>query len=216
VGSMPTYHVSKGSEFKFLETELFGNSAFRETYDLALAALADPDSTETLIAAAKYRHQQNPDDVSKGDLKHFRKHWLSSWWSHLAVADTLRAGFIEAITHARAAGKPMEVVWVCAQDDAFHVYYTESPNQVTVLVFTPIPDTGHVTGKSRDREFEDEPLVEPEDIWVVKQEDEWDGAAYQALGGPDSVVSPSEQVATVTTEGAGIGAPIIKQRLYHT
>ena len=110
----------------------------------------------------------------------------------------------------------MEVVWVCAQDDAFHVYYTESPNQVTVLVFTPIPDTGHVTGQSRDPEFEDEPLVEPEDIWVVKQEDEWDGAAYQSLGGPDSVVSPAEQVATVTTEGAGIGAPIIKQRLYHT
>ena len=50
----------------------------------------------------------------------------------------------------------------------------------------------------------------------MKQEDEWDGAAYQALGGPDSVVSPAEQVATVTTEGAGIGAPIIKQRLYHT
>ncbi|MET0913782.1 MAG: hypothetical protein ABWZ68_10840, partial [Acidimicrobiales bacterium] len=82
--------------------------------------------------------------------------------------------------------------------------------------FTPIPDTGHVTGESRDREFEDEPLVEPEDIWVVKQEDEWDGAVYQALGGPDSAVTAAEQVATVTTEGAGIGAPIIKQRLYHT
>ena len=209
MGTLSTYHVSKGSEFKYLETELFGNSAFMETYDLALAALADPDSTATLIAAAKDQHQQYPDDVSTSDLKHFTKHWLSSWWSHLAVADTLRAGFIEAITHARAAGKPMEVLWVRAQDDAFHVYYTESPNQVTVLVFTPIPDTG-------DPEFEDEPLVEPEDIWVVKQEDEWDGAAYQALGGPDSVVSPAEQVATVTTEGAGIGAPIIKQRLFHT
>ena len=216
MGSLSTYHVSKGSEFKYLETELFGDSAFMENYDLALAALADPDSTETLIAAAKDQHQQYPDDVSKGGLRHFRKHWLSSWWSHLAVADTLRAGFIEAITHARAAGKPMEVVWICAQDDAFHVYYTESPNQVTVLVFTPIPDTDDVTGEGRDREFDDEPLVEPEDIWVVKQEDESDGAAYQALGGPDSVVSLAEQVATVTTEGAGIGAPIIKQRLYHT
>ena len=151
MGSLSTYHVSKGSEFKYLETELFGNSAFMENYDLALAALADPDSTETLIAAAKDQHQQYPDDVSKGDLKHFRKHWLSSWWSHLAVADTLRAGFIEAITHARAAGKPMEVLWVCAQDDAFHVYYTESPNQVTVLVFTPTPDTGHVTGGAATR-----------------------------------------------------------------
>lgn len=216
MGSLSTYHVSKGSEFKYLETELFGDSAFMENYDLALAALADPDSTETLIAAAKDQHQQYPDDVSNGDLRHFRKHWLSSWWSHLAVADTLRAGFIEAITHARAAGKPMEVLWVRAQDDAFHVYYTESPNQVTVLVFTPTPDTDDVTRESRDREFDDEPLVEPEDIWVVKQEDERDGAAYQALGGPDSVVSLAEQVATVTTEGAGIGAPIIKQRLYHT
>ncbi len=216
MGSMPTYNVSKGSEFKFLETKLFGNSSFMETYDLALAALADPDSTKTLTEAAKNRQEQNPDDVSKGDLKHFRKHWLSRWWSHLAVADTLRAGFIEAITHARAVGKPMEVLWVCAQDDVFHVYYSESPNQVTVLVFTPIPDTGHVTGKSRDREFEDEPLVEPEDIWVVKQEDEWDGDAYQALGGPESVVSRAERVADVTTKGAGVGAPIIKQRLYHT
>lgn len=216
MGSMPTYHVSKGSEFKYLETESFGNSAFMETYDLALGALANPASTATLTAAANHRHKANPHDMSTNALKHFRKHWLSTWWSHLAVADTLRAGFIEAITHARAAGKPMEVLWVCAQDDAFHVYYTESPNQVTVLVFTPAPDTGHVTGKSRDREFDDEPLVEPEDIWVVKQEDEWDGAAYQALGGPASVVSPAEQVATVTTAGAGIGAPIIKQRLYHT
>ena len=215
MGSMPTYHVSKGSEFKFLETELFGNSAFMETYDLALAALADPASTATLTAAANYRHEANPDEVSKGHLKHFRKHWLSAWWSHLAVADTLRAGFIEAITHARTVEKPIEVLWVCAQDDAFHVYYTESPNQVTVVVFTPAPDTGHVTGESRDREFDDEPLVEPEDIWVVKQEDDYDGDAYQALGGPDSVVSPAEQVAAVTTTGAGIGTPIIKQRLYH-
>ena len=216
MGSMPTYHVSKGSEFKYLEAELFGNSAFMETYDLALAALADPDSTATLIAAANSRHEGNPDDVSTSDLKHFTKHWLSGWWSHLAVADTLRAGFVEAITHAQAAGKPMEVLWVCAQDDAFHFYYSESPNQVTVLVFTPAPDSGHVTGGSGDPEFDVELLVEPEDIWVVKQQDEWDGDVYQALGGPTSVVSPAEQVATVTTAGAGIGAPIIKQRLYHT
>ncbi len=216
MGSMPTYHVSKGSEFKYLETELFGNSAFMETYDLALAALEDPDATTTLIAAANNRHAENPDDVSTTDLKHFTKHWLSGWWSHLAVADTLRAGFIEAITHAKSVGKPMEVLWVCAEDDAFHLYYSESPNQVTVLVFTPIPDTGHVTAGSSDPEFDDEPLIAPEDIWVVKQKDEWDGDAYQELGGPNSVVSPAEQVATVTTERAGVGTPIIKQRLYHT
>ncbi len=216
MGSMPTYHVSKGSEFKYLETELFGNSTFMETYDLALGALANPESTETLTAAANRRHEENPEDVSTSDLKHFTKHWLSGWWSHLAVADTLRAGFIEAITHARTVEKPMEVLWVCAQDDAFHIYYSESPNQVTVLVFTPAPDTGHVIGGSQDPEFDDEPLIEPEDIWVVKQEDEWDGAAYQALGGSNSVVSPAEQVATVTTAEAGIGEPIIKQRLFHT
>ena len=216
MGSMPTYHVSKGSEFKYLEAELFGNSAFMETYALALEALADPESTTTLTVAARNRHAENPDDVSTTDLKHFTKHWLSGWWTHLAVADTLRAGFIEAITHAQRAEKPMEVIWVCAQDDAFHLYYTESPNQVTVLVFTPIPDTGHVTAASGDPDFDDELLVEPEDIWVVKQEDEYDGAAYQALGGPNSVVSPPEKVATVTTEAAGIGEPIIKQRLYHT
>ena len=117
MGSMPTYHVSKGSEFKFLETELFGNSAFMETYDLALAALADPASTATLTAAANYRHEANPDEVSKGHLKHFRKHWLSAWWSRLAVADTLRAGSIEAITHAPGpVEKPIEVLSVCAQD----------------------------------------------------------------------------------------------------
>ena len=97
--------MSKGSEFKFLETELFGNSAFMENYDLALGALANPESTETLTAAAKDQHEDHPDDVSTNDLKHFEKHWLSGWWSHLAVADTLRAGFIEAITQARTVGE---------------------------------------------------------------------------------------------------------------
>ena len=71
MGSMPTYHVSKGSEFKYLETELFGTSTFMETYDLALGALANPESTETLTAAANRRHEENPEDVSTSDLKHF-------------------------------------------------------------------------------------------------------------------------------------------------
>jgi hypothetical protein len=212
---MPTYHVSKGSEFKYLE-KMFHGPSFMEKYDAALEALADPDSTSTLIAAANRRHEENPEDLSMNDLNHFTKHWLDEWWTQLAVADTLRAGMIEAIKHAQAVEKPMEVLWVCASDAVFHLYYSESPSQVTVLVFTALPPTGHVTERDASEEFPDVLLVEPEDIWVVKKGDEYDGDSYRALGGTDTVVSPVEQVASVTTEAAESGASIIKQRLYHT
>ena len=116
MGSMPTYHVSKGSEFKFLETELFGNSAFMENYDLALGALANPESTATLTAAANHRHEENPDDVSTTDLKHFTKHWLSGWWSEPPVAYRCGSDSSRRSPHARTVEKPMEVIWVCAED----------------------------------------------------------------------------------------------------
>ena len=216
MGSMPTYHVSKGSEFKYLE-RMFSCPEFMDHYKLALDALEDADSAATLENAANKRHEKSPEDVSTNDVNHFAKHWLTEWWAHHAVADTLRAGFVEAMRHARSVEKPMEVMWVCAKDDDFHVYYSESPNQVTVLVFTPFPDSGHVTQAETTKEFPDVLLVEPEDIWVVKQEDEYDGGAYLALGGPDSVVSPHEEVAAVTSASATAGTgTIIKQRLYHT
>jgi hypothetical protein len=51
---------------------------------------------------------------------------------------------------------------------------------------------------------------------VVKKKDQFDGAAYQSVGGPASVIPPPQQVATVTRGSVGIGDPIIQQRLFHT
>jgi hypothetical protein len=44
------------------------------------------------------------------DFDHFTQHWLGNWWPQLAVSDTLRAGFVQAITHARTVQKPIEVL----------------------------------------------------------------------------------------------------------
>jgi hypothetical protein len=202
---MPTYHVVKGSQFGYLE-QLFGPppANFMAQYQAALDQLQNP--TVTLEAAAQARANASPGSLSGPDVDHLKNHWLGAPgpnWVQLAVPDTLRAGFIEAIKHAQSVQMPMEVLWICALDKDFHVYYVEGRNQVTVLVFTPPPDQGAATTA---------PLTTPEKIWVVKLRDNHDGAAYTAKG-------PAIPGALVVAQSTGVptmGRDIIKQQLFHT
>jgi hypothetical protein len=193
--AMPTYHVTKGSQFGFLDQQ-FGGANFMNEYASALGRLQGPGSVGLDAAAAAHA----PNQLSQSDVTHFTNHWLGNWWQALAVPDTLRAGFTQAITHAQNVQKPIEVLWICAQDRAFHVYYCEGPRQVTVLVFTPPPDTGPAA----------DPLGSPEQIWVVKLRDNFDNQ-YPNKG--PNIPAPV-QVAAVTS-GPMQGQPIIKQQLFH-
>ncbi|HLM21144.1 MAG TPA: hypothetical protein VK390_06420 [Propionibacteriaceae bacterium] len=203
MGSMPTYHVSKGP-FRFLD-QLFANPS-SGAFDAALTALGGPDAKATLHAAAQARQAAQPMDLAGGDVGHFDAHWLGGWWKELAPADTLRAGIREAITHAKNIAKPMEFFWICTQDREFQVYYCEGFHQVTVLILTPPPDPpGHST----------DVLKTPELIWVVKLRDNSD-LAYPALGTPGLIKAPV-QVAEVTSgPPPPNGQPIVKQQAHHT
>jgi hypothetical protein len=192
---MPTYHVSKGSQFGYLETQ-FDESHYPNEYPAALARLQDSVATAAAAHVA-------PGQLSQSDVAHFTNDWLGAWWPNLAVPDTLRAGFIEAITHAQTARKPMEVLWICALDQDFHVYYCEGRRQVTVLLFTP-PPARHTT----------DPLNKAENIWVVKlgERSDDDYPNKDPAGG----IPVPVKVAQVTTGPPGmLGRPIIKQRLFH-
>jgi hypothetical protein len=84
----------------------------------------------------------------------------------------------------------MEVLWVCAQDPDFHVYYCEGPRQVTVLVFTPRP-RGHT----------DLPLNHSESIWVVKvREPSDDQYPRLGMGIPAAQVVATVQIGATTRE----------------
>jgi hypothetical protein len=194
--SMPTYHVSKGSQFGLLDGVL-GGSDFLTQYTAALGRLQGTNPIPVLDAAAAARVA--PNQLSSDDFNHFTQHWLGDWWGQRAVPDTLRAGFTQAITHAQTVQKPIEALWVCALDQAFHVYYCEGPRQVTVIIFTP-PPPRHTTL----------PLAHPEDIWVVKLRDQFDDQ-YPSKG---PGIQPPAPVATVQS-GPAQGQDIIKQRLHH-
>lgn len=194
--SMPTYHVNKGAQFGVLDDQ-FGGSGFLAEYDAALSRLQGPDP-EPLLDAGAAAHVA-PNKLSSTDFDHFTQHWLGNWWPQLAVSDTLRAGFVQAITHARTVQKPMEVLWVCARDRAFHVYFCEGPRQVTVIVFTPPPAT-HTT----------QPLDRIENIWVVKLREQ-DDDQYPSKG--TNIPAPAA-VATVHS-GPMQGQDIIKQQLHY-
>jgi hypothetical protein len=117
------------------------------------------------------------------------------------VPDTLRAGFTKAIEHAKARRLPIEVLWVCARDPDFHIYYCEGPRQVTVLVFSP-PPRGHT----------DLPLDHSENIWVVKLRDpNGSDDRYPNLG----TGIPAPQVVATVQSGPMAGQNIIQQQLFY-
>jgi hypothetical protein len=197
--SMPTYHVNKGSQFGFLDATL-GGANFLTEYNAALTRLQGADPAPVLNAAASARIA--PNRLTQNDFHHFAQDWLGGgWWPQEAVPDTLRAGFTQAIQHARAAQKPMEVLWVCAADPDFHVYYCEGPRQVTVLVFTPPP---------REHTHTNLPLNHSESIWVVKLRDR-DDNRYPNLGSG----IPAPQVVATVQSGPKTGEDIIQQQLFY-
>jgi hypothetical protein len=194
--SMPTYHVSKGSQFGLLDGQ-FGGSDYLAQYTAALSRLQATDPVAVLNTAAGAHVV--PNQLSQDDLAHFTQHWLGNWWPQLAVPDTLRAGFTQAITHAQSVNKPIEALWICALDQTFQVYYCEGPRQVTVILFTP-PPARHTTL----------PLTHIENIWVVKLRDQFDDQ-YPSKG--PGIPAPAV-VATVQS-GPMQGRDIIKQQLRH-
>jgi hypothetical protein len=206
VGSMPTYHVSKGP-FRMLD--FMFDEPGSPTFEAALDRLANPDSTNTLLEAARQRNRLQPGDLSDTDVKHFDEHWLDGWWGELAPADTLRAGMREAIAHAITANKPMEFFWICVLDDEFQIYYCEGPRQVTVLVLTP-PPPDHTSGPV-------DLLSTPEPIWVVTRRHDYDDA-YPNLG-DQGLIDPPVHVADLSVDLApqdGAGDDIVKQQVHHT
>jgi hypothetical protein len=115
-----------------------------------------------------------------GDPKvvHFQNDWLGGayHWGNLKPEETLKAGLTQAITKAQGGDpthpKPMEFIWVCARDKAFHVYYCDGPRQVTVIIFTPPPLDAqeNPTGGA----VETTSLTNQEPIWVVKKQENYD------------------------------------------
>jgi hypothetical protein len=159
--SMPNYYVGKGSQFTMLDRQ-FDNPS---QYDDILESIY-----ERLGKLAK--DHANSGDLSAGDADHFHAHWLGKWWPELPVEDVLRTGYYLAIQHAKKKDKPIESIWVCADEKAFHVYIVEGKRQITVIVFTPQP-IEHVP---------EEDLTKDEEIWVVKAKDKWDKKPYEDAG----------------------------------
>ena len=160
--SMPGYFVGKGYQFLMLDEQFGGDEAnFMPAYDAALSRIDQP--LTQLAGNHATRGSGVRDELKEGDVKHFERHWLGDWWPAKRVEEVLRAGYREAITRARDAKKPIESLWVCANENRFQVYICEGALQITVLVFTPPPkEPGHQPAES---------LTEDEPILVVKEHD---------------------------------------------
>jgi hypothetical protein len=162
---MPGYFVGKGYQFLMLDRQFGGNEdEYMAAYDAALSRIEQP--LGELAENHAKRDSGVRAELKEGDAEHFRKHWLGDWWRGKRVEEVLRAGYREAIQRAKDAKKPIESLWVCANEDRFQVYICEGPRQITVLVFSPPPKEG-----------EHEPvdtLTEDEPILVVKEHDDDD------------------------------------------
>jgi hypothetical protein len=162
---MPGYFVGKGYQFAMLDRQFGGTEdEYMAAYDAALDRIDEP--LGDLAAQHADRGSGLRAELKDGDTGHFRKHWLGDWWRGKRVEEVLRAGYREAIQRAQQARKPIESLWICANEDRFQVYICEGPRQITVLVFTPPP-----------KENEHEPvetLTEDEPILVVKEHDDDD------------------------------------------
>lgn len=163
--SMPGYFVGKGYQFAMLDRQFGGDEAnFMAAYDAVLRRIGQ--SLGDLAQNHAAPGSGVLDDLKQGDVNHFRRHWLGDWWPGKRVEEVLRAGYREAVRRAQQAHKPIESLWVCADEDRFQVYICEGLRQFTVIVFTPPP---------RERAHEPpESMTEREPIWVVKEKDEDD------------------------------------------
>jgi hypothetical protein len=174
--AMPYYYVGKGTQFRMLDRQFGGKeSDFLAAFDAALVHLTGTGAEPLAEAARKHADPRSGrlNELSDDDVEHFRRHWLEDWWPGHRVEDVLRNGFAAAIGLARERRLPIETIWLCADEDAFQVYYVEGPRQVTVIVFTPTPV----------EQVPDELMTELEPIWVVKERDQWDKPDYEVLDG---------------------------------
>jgi hypothetical protein len=167
--SMPNYFLGKGSQFAMLDQQ-FGGANFMNAYAAALRRLKGPGAQPLGDLAAEHADPASAlaPGLNQADVTHFSDHWLkdksqNGWWQDKHVEDILRLGFIEAIEQAQQAKKPIETWWVCADEDEFQIYICEGEQQITVMVFTPLPthEDTHV-------------MTEREPIWVVKKHDDYD------------------------------------------
>jgi hypothetical protein len=203
MASMPIYHVSKGP-FRLLDDK-FGKGDHKATMDGVMDGTDGGPGLRSGVAnatlQARTHKHVNEDKVTHAARTHFEDHWLSSWWPHLAVEDTLRLGMAEAIDCARAANLPMEFLWVCLADDIFEIYYSQGDRQVTVLILTPPPPPDFDTG----------PLKDKETLWVVKEQDA-DDTRYLTINGTPAGRVPAP--VALTTGGNGT-KQIIRQQVWH-
>jgi hypothetical protein len=186
--SMPTYFVGKGHQFKMVDDQFGGDeSQFMAAYDVALERIDAP--LEDLAGRHTTGGGDQNTDLTDEDVEHFRRHWLGDWWRGKDVEPVLRAGYREAITRAKKAKKPLESIWVCANEGQFQVYICEGDRQFTVIVFTP-PPVEHEGSREHTRER----LTEDEPIWVVKAKDK-DDDDYTKRGASDyRTVDKSDKV----------------------
>ncbi len=175
--SMPNYFIGKGAQFELIDRQFGGDGEQRQQeYDTVLERL----DAETIVELARRHTTPNGPRLTRGDIEHFEEDWIG-YWKDYPVEAVMREGYRKAITLARDAGKPIESLWVCADEHAFQVYVCEGPRQVTVLVFTP-PPIEHVS---------EETLTEDEPIWVVKARDEYDHGDVESTrpaGGAEIIV----------------------------
>ncbi len=176
--SMPNYFIGKGAQFEVIDRQFGGDSnERRDAYDAALERL----DGETIVELAR-RHAgpaRGP-RLTPGDIEHFEEDWIG-YWKDYPVENVIREGYRKAISLARDVDKPIESLWVCANEKAFQVYVCEGPRQITVLVFTP-PPLEHV---------HEDTLTETEPIWVVKPRDTFDKGDVESsreVGGREIIV----------------------------
>jgi hypothetical protein len=185
--SMPYYFLGKGSQFAMLDQQ-FGGNNFMDEYDAALARLEG--TTARPLSDLADAHSDPSSGLQQGltgnDAQHFRDHWLDNvggWWTNTHTEEILRAGFVEAIRHAKQVEKPIETWWVCADEKSFQVYICEGPRQITVIVYTPKP-------------VHEDPsaMTEDEPIWVVKEREPYDQAPLDELSQGGSPVLIKKRV----------------------
>jgi hypothetical protein len=188
--SMPIYFVGKGRQFGLLDQQ-FGVPNYLAAYRAVLQEIDDPLAD---LADQHAAGQPGPGraGLTSGDARHFREHWLdggaNAWWPGKHAEEVLRAGYKAAIEHAERVKKPIESLWVCADEGEFQLYFSESPQQVTVIVFTPPPP-----GEGANREHSRDPLPEEEPIWVVKVKEK-DDDDYNRGSRDYQVVDPANDI----------------------
>jgi hypothetical protein len=123
----------------------------RARYDEALALL---DSDGALDRLTEYWSSDTASEFTDDNRGHFREHWLET-------PDTeayLRAGFRDALEHARDRDVELNAIQFAAGAGDIRLARVDHPNSVTIVIWTPIR---MMAPKLTD------PRIPPEDPWVT-------------------------------------------------